>query len=495
MIQRNLIANLLGQGYSSLIGLAFVPLYIKFLGIEAYGVIGLFSVMQASFALLDAGFRPTLTREMARYTAEPRSRQRILNILRTMELIAVGLTITMALAVIAASSWLATHWLRVETLPRQQVADSIVLIGVVAALRFVEGIYSSSLIGLQRQVQLNSLNAVLGTIRAVGAVVLLSLIAPTLQVFFLWQCAVSIASVMTFSAATYWSLRPGRGRGHFSVKVLSDARNFIGGMFLITLLAFLLTQIDKLLLSTLLPLSEYGHYNLATVVAAALYLFVYPINQAFLPRFNQLQQASNHAEFVRSYHLSAQLISVFAGSAAILLMLFSEPLLRLWTQDPALAHDVAKVLSVLALGNMLNALNTVPYHMQLAFGSTRLAVKTNVCSVVFIIPAVMIVAPRYGAEGAAWVWVLHNLGQFLIFGYLTHEGAFQSERVTWFLMDVLGPIASAAVVAVIFRWCIPIPHHAVAQIGYFALCFTACIVAAATAGGRLRHTLRKKFLS
>ena len=44
MLKRNLIANYVGQGWAALIGLVFIPLYIKYLGIESYGLIGLFAV-------------------------------------------------------------------------------------------------------------------------------------------------------------------------------------------------------------------------------------------------------------------------------------------------------------------------------------------------------------------------------------------------------------------------------------------------------------------
>ena len=46
MLKRNLIANYLGQGWTALMGLAFIPLYIKYLGIEAYGLIGIFALLQ-----------------------------------------------------------------------------------------------------------------------------------------------------------------------------------------------------------------------------------------------------------------------------------------------------------------------------------------------------------------------------------------------------------------------------------------------------------------
>lgn len=43
MTKENLIANYLGQGWTVLMSLAFVPVYIKYLGLESYGLIGLFS--------------------------------------------------------------------------------------------------------------------------------------------------------------------------------------------------------------------------------------------------------------------------------------------------------------------------------------------------------------------------------------------------------------------------------------------------------------------
>ena len=45
-LKSNFIANFIGQGWVALMSLAFIPLYIKYLGVEAYGLIGLFALMQ-----------------------------------------------------------------------------------------------------------------------------------------------------------------------------------------------------------------------------------------------------------------------------------------------------------------------------------------------------------------------------------------------------------------------------------------------------------------
>src|ERR1700733_10459002 len=66
---RNIIANYVGGGYAALVQIAFMPLYIKSLGLEAFGLIGFYMSLQAMMALMDMGMTPAMTREMARYRA------------------------------------------------------------------------------------------------------------------------------------------------------------------------------------------------------------------------------------------------------------------------------------------------------------------------------------------------------------------------------------------------------------------------------------------
>ncbi|MFA6198778.1 MAG: polysaccharide biosynthesis protein, partial [Patescibacteria group bacterium] len=65
----NLLAGLANSIWSALVGLAVVPFYLKYLGIEAYGLIGFFVTTQAVLSLLDMGMAPTINREVARCSA------------------------------------------------------------------------------------------------------------------------------------------------------------------------------------------------------------------------------------------------------------------------------------------------------------------------------------------------------------------------------------------------------------------------------------------
>ncbi len=180
-LKKNVVSNYLGQSWSALLGLVFVPLYIQFLGMEAYGLIGLFAVMQAWLSLLDMGITPTLNREMARYTSGARSPQSIRDLLRSLEIPCFSIAAIISVGVWASSDFLANDWLKAEKLPTEVIAHALSVMAVVVALRFVEGIYRGSLFGLQRQVWFNSANAVLATVRHGGAIAVLAWISPTIE--------------------------------------------------------------------------------------------------------------------------------------------------------------------------------------------------------------------------------------------------------------------------------------------------------------------------
>ena len=62
----NLVSNLLGNVWTALLAFALLPVIIRFLGVQQYGLIGFFTSLQALVILFDAGMSTTLNRWLAR---------------------------------------------------------------------------------------------------------------------------------------------------------------------------------------------------------------------------------------------------------------------------------------------------------------------------------------------------------------------------------------------------------------------------------------------
>jgi O-antigen/teichoic acid export membrane protein len=442
-IRRNLVANYLGQGWVALMGLAFLPIYIRYLGMEAYGLIGLFAVVQAWLTLLDMGMTPTLNREMARFTAGAHSAQSIRDLLLSLEIICVSIAALITGGLWACSDWLANDWLNTNQLPTTVVAQAISVMAFVVALRFVEGIYRGSLFGLQQQVWYNGASAILATIRQAGAVAILAWVSPTIQAFFIWQGFFSLLTVAVLTQRVHRVLPNAPQPPKFSRKALMGVWNFAGGMMGITFLAILLTQVDKVLLSHLLSLESFGYYTLAATVAGVLYMVIGPITQALYPRMVELFTLEDQTELASVYHQGAQLVTVLTAPALMLLSFFAGGVVFMWSGNVGLAENTASILSVLVLGTFLNGLMYMPYQLQIAHGWTSLAIKTNAVAVIFLIPAIFWVVPRYGAVGAAWIWVTLNAGYALISIQFMHRRILPKEKWRWYFTDVLWPVGGA----------------------------------------------------
>ena len=83
----NTLANLVGRGWTALLSFLFIPIYIKILGIEAWGLIGFFVILLAMLNLLDMGLSSTLNRELARLSIQSGTNREQRDLVRTLEII------------------------------------------------------------------------------------------------------------------------------------------------------------------------------------------------------------------------------------------------------------------------------------------------------------------------------------------------------------------------------------------------------------------------
>jgi O-antigen/teichoic acid export membrane protein len=453
---RNIIlANFGGQAWAALMGVAFVPVYVRILGIEAFGLIGFFLSLQAFFTVLDMGLSATLSRELARhqYAGSQANVQR--DLVRTLEWLYWPTGLLIALGVYLLSGLIASQWLRPVSLSTEQAARAITLLGLSAGLQWPAGFYAGGFRGLERQVALNGLNAAFATLRNGGAVVVLLYVSPSLEAFLWWQVGVSALQSLV-SGTTLWRLLPTGIGPRFRSERLREIHAFALGLAAIAILSFLLTQADRILLSTLLSLNEFGYYTLAVTVASALSVVVQPFFAALYPRYSGMVATGSEKKLVVLYHQSNQLLVVVVGAIASVMALFAEDLLQLWTNDPIIAAKSGVVLSILVIGTALNGLMNLPYALQLANGWTHLTLIQNMLSVLVFLPAIWWFGSNYGGPGAALVWVALNLSYLMIGIPLMHRRLLKNELRTWYLKDTIPIVVVAAAAATLARVMFPV---------------------------------------
>jgi O-antigen/teichoic acid export membrane protein len=491
MLKRNIVANYAGTAWNAAMSLAFVPLYIKWLGAESYGLIGVSAMLSAYMAFFTIGLSPMVGREVARFRGGAHSAEAIRSLLRIVELMFIGIGGACIVALWLGAPWIAGSWLRLDGLSDGSVAHALRILSAVVGLRFLEGLYYSVLGGLQRQVSASVLSSLTATLRGVGSIAVLAWWSPTIDAFFWWQGLVACFSTLAAAICTYTYLPPARVSPMLGIACLRDGWPFARGMLLGSFMSLALTQTDKLLLTRLMDLSDYGRYSLAVSVAASLAVLTVPIHTAFYPQFTALLTAGRRSDAAREFHRAAQLVSVLAGSMGITLVFFADRVLLLWTGNVELADELAVPLRLLLLGNLFNTIGAMPYALQLAAGRTSLSNWISLVGVVGSVPALMYVVPQMGIAGAGLVWLCLNAAMVAVFvPMLARQTGLFTVRI-WFLGDVAAPVCATAATCglmLLGSLMLPVSAGASAVVIGTALVTSACGAIAAAPTVRIAAT-------
>lgn len=468
-LNRNILFNYVGQGWSALMGFAFVPFYIEILGIESYGLIGIYAILQATLGVLEMGLSPALSREVARFSVGAHTAQSIRELLRTLEAVYLLLALSVPLLVAFGSHWMATNWVNVGKLSVSTVTDAIIVMGIVIALRWWEGLYKGALVGFQELVWLNMVSIVVASLRWGGAAMILAFISPTIMAFFYFQAIVALISAVIYSIKFYNLLPNADIKVSFRFNSLKNIWGFSSGMMAITLLTLLLTNTDKILLSYLLSLEQFGYYSLAVLVGGVLFQLIYPISNAVYPRLTALVTSRDEMGLITTYHHSCQAISILTVPIAFTLVFFGEPIVYVWTGNQNIAFETAQIIAPLVLGTLFNGFINIPHMLQLAHGWTELSVRVNIYAVLIIIPALMLVAPEYGPQGAAYVWLALNIGYFLVDAHLMYRKILPREEFRWYFFDVGIPFIAVGIVGFTLSRVIPFGQNITSNIMWILL--------------------------
>lgn len=492
-LRRNVVANFAAKLWSAALGLVFPPIYVHLLGIESYGLVGLFATLSAMLAVLDLGLGTTLQRELATISEDvtPESARRARDLVRTFEAVFWCTGAAAGLAFVVGAPWIVEHWLHVETLSRAVAVDAIRAMGAVFALQWCGLVYSGGLLALQKQVPANVIIVAGSTLRSAGSALFVWLVWRSATGLFLAQAAAM--GVQTVLSAV-WLARTIRGRepGSFRASLLRRTWRFSVGTWGISLLGIALGQLDKLVVSKLLPLDTLGYYTLAATASAGLVYLAGPMYTAVFPRLCQLVAAQREAEVARVYHQSTQVLSAVVLSAAAVLCVFADQALYAWTGDRETVRRASGVLVMLSIGTAVNGILHMPFALQLAYGWTRLTFVVNVITVVTMVPAAYALGRASGAVGIASSWVIMNVASLFFVVPLVHRRLLTHELVRWYMDDLALPASGAVAGAFVARWALGRPDGRLGSALVLAAAAAIALAASALATPVIRVWLAQR---
>lgn len=445
---KNILANYVGRFWSILSNFLFIPIYIHFLGLENYSVISFSLVIAGVMAILDAGLTATLSREFALKTNETGMKLRILS---TLEICYILISSLIILLLFLGANKIAISWLHLESINPLKVAYYLKIIGIGIAFQLMANFYMGGLLGLEHQVKANLYQILWGVVKN-GLVVVPLFFFPSLELFFIWQTISTIIYVILLRQSLIKSLHPDFSffvLPKFEKTIIERIWKFAGGMFLISIVAGLNTQMDKLAISKFLPIDSLGYYTLAVSIAQGLVILINPISTAILPRFTFLYSENRKQDATELFHKIFLIVSILIFSFAANIVFNAKGILWIWTGNMNLALGAYLFVPFLVIGMSMLALQIIPYTIAIANGYTRLNNYLGFISLTITLPGYWIMVSFFGAIGAAITWAIIQVLITPIYLIYINKYFLNKKSVLIFLKDCFLPLFVSFIIALI----------------------------------------------
>ena len=428
-LKRNIAANIAGGVLIGVMTLIITPIQVRVLGIEAYGVIGFIATLQVVTGALDLGLSSTLTRELAGDTSEGRRDSFALLGTATTVFWALSFAIWAALSV--ASGSIARSWFTIGRIPADEVEQGLRFVALFVALRWPVALYSGVLAGAHRMDVLNVVKTASAAVRLLGGIGVI-LLWPDLSTFLAWVAISAVGEVLAFMVVTRkvipeWDMRP-----RFSMEAVQKVWRFSLGMMGLGISSALLPQVDRLIVSKMLPLEDFGYYSLAHTAATAVSLAVTACSSAMMPSFAVAHAAGDRTALQHEYTVMSRLMIFGAGAVFFLFVFFGKPVLTVWVTEET-AERAWLACTLISGGYWLSSGVSAAYTFAIASREPLLPLKISTASVVLYIPALAVLTHLWGIEGAATAWLMLFGGYVLVVIPMIHRRLVGMDTMPWYL--------------------------------------------------------------
>lgn len=443
-VNKNIIANIAGKGWSLLSVFIFIPIYLDILGIKMYGVISFYTVLQGVLIFADAGLTATLKRELAKGDNFVNDREYKYKILKSIETIYFLIVAIITIGIYFCANFIVESWLNIQDLNQEATREGIQLMGAGLALNFLSTLYQGGLLGLERQIASNVFQITWSLLKNGGVILALLLIDNSLFVFFIWQVGVNIIYVLCLRLYIIKTLKE---NDVFNWKFTKDIflLNYIWkyafGMLAISMIAAVNSQFDKIFLSKFITVSELAIYTISYSMAMIPIAFSGPVSTAIFPKFVNHSHKKENSKLSEAFNNSFKIVLLIAGSMGVVLAIYSELFIELWTQDKEVARLAAMPAFFLILGQMFLSFQIIPFNLVLAQGNTKLNIRMGLIGLTVLIPLVVFMTITYGMLGAAVSWFIYSLLFTPIYIYIIVKYRTNLSVVNWIINQFLKPLS------------------------------------------------------
>jgi O-antigen/teichoic acid export membrane protein len=397
-IARSTLINLAGLLVPTVVSLATVPLYLRWIGEVRYGVLLLAFTLLGYFGAFDLGLGRAVAQRIARQeSAEERNRT-----FWTAFILSAGMGILGGIVLYFLGHWLFADIFQIPAMLRGEAQKAIPWLAAIVPLVALISVLAGTLEARQAFLSLN-ISQIIGVIG--------------LQTFPLLSVALGHGSIAALIAAAlagrlvgvlvmFWLTAqrlPFVGWPALHRAEIGPLLRFGGWISVSGAVIPLLTIIDRIIIGARLGAAAVTAYTVPFNLTQRFTYLPYALSTTLFPRFSQAQGEDAKGLMRQAVTALAAIQTPFI----VLAMLLMHPFLNLWI-GADLAAKMAPVAIILLLGIWINGPAFVPYAYMPAQGRPDLMTKFYLAELLPFLLILWALIAWLGIVGAALAWALRS---------------------------------------------------------------------------------------
>jgi len=424
LIKKNLFYTYFIQIYSGLISVILIPFYLDILSVEQFGLIGFFMLLQSIMMIFDAGISGSLSRQVAITKHNSHLYKDFLNKFHIVIIFFFVIALSIFLISYIENNYIVNNWI-ISELSKDTISISVISMFLILSLRYISGPIRSVLIGLEEHILLSKLNFIFITLKFPMGLFILYVFGNSITNYFIFQVFVALFELILLSVIVNYKnknilRRDDEVENNNNEFTFKSLLLFSGQLSLLSVSWVIVTQIDKLVLSGVLPLEEFSYYTLAVTITGVILMFSAPLSQVMMARLPILFKNNDLRKYVKIYTSSFSIMIVVMISLGLFIFTFSKPIIYMWTGNIEIANASFIYAKWLALGNSISILMTFVFLLQYSAGNLKKHVIVYVAYSALLIPVSIYIANTYQGYGSSLFWFIHNFIFFITWGSIVN---------------------------------------------------------------------------
>ncbi len=423
LLFRNTLWNLAGQGGPLLVALFAIPILIRDLGTDRFGILTLAWVIIGYFSLFDLGLGRALTQLVAQRLARSEDVEGLPTLIWTSLSLMFALGLLGAAIVALLAPWLVHNILKIPVLLQPESLAAFYLLAASIPVVIVTTGFRGVLEAQQRFDLSNSVRVPMGIFTYVGPVVVL----PFSRNLFWIVAALFVGRVVgcLVYAGVSFRVTPGRvGRLGTDPGVVGPLLRFGGWMTVSNVVGPLMTYMDRLLISALISVTAVAYYATPYEMVTKLVVVAVALAGVLFPAFAASFAADRRRARIL-FERAVKYLFLLLFPATLVIVTLAPEGVTVWLGKGFAAHST-HVLQWLAAGVLFNSMAQVPFALIQGAGKAGWTAKLHLAEIPFYLAGLWWLLGILGIEGAAIAWAARTgidmIALFVMAHSLIHGG-------------------------------------------------------------------------